>query len=483
MRRVLALVMSLGLYAAVLGPASATSACGGGFTQVRLGGFPPDRFPHFYVAVEDATGSTFTIVRAGHDCYSESTTAHYELVPGTIDQGEVSVEGSSATLLAPGTTAQRQILVTGDSLPEPVERATIKLTRAEGEALDRPLLVDPSEAPLYVLDDEPTATPFSFAEFAYADREGVSLDIPVFRSGPATEAAEVPFTISPGPSDPATLGEDYRAFAGNVTFAVGERVQTIPIDLLSDDVAENDEQVTFTLGEGSGSTNAATVTISGEGDLEPRSRLHHPKQDWRYPRDDARLAEIHVFTNSAHSSLLVERVQVALRKRDRQGRCAWWRGERFERGACDVVGWLSKRVRTGGTDFFYYRLDLLKPSVGTDVRNYTMFSRAFDDGGNIEAKLAKGRNVNTFEVLSKGQDPVTGGSVSRRKVRAGRHRWRPADIQVTRGDTVEWKNPTNRRHDVTAYGGGWGKRVQLGPGDRTQRRFRRRGVYSYRCLI
>ncbi|MGH2812412.1 MAG: hypothetical protein ACRDI1_06840 [Actinomycetota bacterium] len=50
----------------------------------------------------------------------------------------MAVEGSSATLLASGTTAERQILVTDDSLPEPVERATIRLTRVEGEGLTAP---------------------------------------------------------------------------------------------------------------------------------------------------------------------------------------------------------------------------------------------------------------------------------------------------------------------------------------------------------
>ena len=45
---------------------------------------------------------------------------------------------------------------------------------------------------------------------------------------------------------------------------------------------------------------------------------------------------------------------------------------------------------------------------------------------------------------------------ARVRVRAGSERWRPAHLFITAGDTVVWKNPDDRRHNVVAYGGGWG---------------------------
>jgi hypothetical protein len=49
-------------------------------------------------------------------------------------------------------------------------------------------------------------------------------------------------------------------------------------------------------------------------------------------------------------------------------------------------------------DWWYYRLDPLRPTVGTKIRSYTAFSRARDGAGHVESKLVRGRNMNTFEV-------------------------------------------------------------------------------------
>ncbi|HEU4480441.1 MAG TPA: hypothetical protein VFS18_01025 [Actinomycetota bacterium] len=61
--------------------------------------------------------------------------------------------------------------------------------------------------------------------------------------------------------------------------------------------------------------------------------------------------------------------------------------------------------------------------------------------------------------------------------------WDPDFRHVERGTKVIWKNPTDRRHTVTAYGRGWDKHKRLDPGERTKKTFRRNGVYKFRCKL
>ena len=61
--------------------------------------------------------------------------------------------------------------------------------------------------------------------------------------------------------------------------------------------------------------------------------------------------------------------------------------------------------------------------------------------------------------------------------------WGPSRIEINRGDTVRWSNPSSpiRIHTVLAYGGNWSKNVRLNPGDATTQRFREAGTYKFRC--
>ncbi len=91
----------------------------------------------------------------------------------------------------------------------------------------------------------------------------------------------------------------------------------------------------------------------------------------------------------------VAAVQVALRQRLTNGKCRWWNGSFFVPGACDVKRW---RPAVGGETWRYDLPHALRASVGTNVRNYTLLSRARDEGGTLETDFDRGRNRNTFEV-------------------------------------------------------------------------------------
>lgn len=59
--------------------------------------------------------------------------------------------------------------------------------------------------------------------------------------------------------------------------------------------------------------------------------------------------------------------------------------------------------------------------------------------------------------------------------------WSPFEQHSSPGQRVVWKNPTGRRHSVTAFGGNWSKDTVIRAGERTRKVFRRTGTYRYRC--
>jgi plastocyanin len=77
---------------------------------------------------------------------------------------------------------------------------------------------------------------------------------------------------------------------------------------------------------------------------------------------------------------------------------------------------------------------------------------------------------------------VGGASAATSRVRAKGDRWKPLHTYIRRNDTVRWTNPTNRVHDLKAYGGGWSFKRILDPGESANRRFKQRGTYKYRCV-
>lgn len=58
----------------------------------------------------------------------------------------------------------------------------------------------------------------------------------------------------------------------------------------------------------------------------------------------------------------------------------------------------------------------------------------------------------------------------------------PVNKRVARGRVVRWVNNSGDLHSVTAYGRRWSKDSLVhGDGGSTRKRFRRIGVYRYRC--
>ena len=66
-------------------------------------------------------------------------------------------------------------------------------------------------------------------------------------------------------------------------------------------------------------------------------------------------------------------------------------------------------------------------------------------------------------------------------VRAQGEDWVPAIKRVVKGTRISWRNPTNKVHDVSAYGENWSFSRVLDSGERASRVFWKVGRYKYRC--
>jgi plastocyanin len=66
--------------------------------------------------------------------------------------------------------------------------------------------------------------------------------------------------------------------------------------------------------------------------------------------------------------------------------------------------------------------------------------------------------------------------------RDGKYLWNKDFVTISKGDKVVWKNPTNVNHTVTFYKGA-SKNTTISEGERTSKKFRKRGAFLYRCTI
>ena len=293
---------------------------------------------------------------------------------------------------------------------------------------------------------EPTFSDSNQA-IAYSRTEfGSSAEVwlPVFRAGSSTTATEVDYELVPSGEHQATPADDYTDLTnGTVVFPAtptnpplggdtGPRLSWIKIRLNRDGVGEHPETFDVNLlghnNDGGATSTTFTILDSDGGpdgdppgpEMHPKGKLHHPKLNYKYPQNYPYLNEIHLFTRNAAGVRYGHRdyetkwkvlfAELAIRKRYKSGKCAWWRGSGFTPGGCNSKHWFRMQ-RGGGEDYFLYKVKKNLPvSVGDSrVKDYKAWSRWFDASAN-ESTLRKGANMNIFEVIWKTKacrDPKT----------------------------------------------------------------------------
>ena len=361
--------------------------------------------PYYWAA--EGNPVNFTFERHGHICTTAAASADYSTPEATaVDPDDYAFASGTVTLPAPAhlgdpTVASRSTSTADDAEVESLQHFLVRIDQVEGAGRGIP-----TEVTALVIDED-GADRFSFGPGPVVAAESSPvISVPVVRLGPASAETTVQFSVG-DPSDTAGPADYTGTTTGTLTFAPGDRVETISLSVVNDSRSELDETATVAI---SGATidgpSTKSVTIQdNEEHNKPVSRWHHPKDALAYASGDFRLREIHVYADDDAPGTVsgVAKVQFALRKKMNGGSCRWWTPTGFAPAACAEKKWVRMGVYDqdpagSGDGFYFFRLPKLSPSVGGTVRNYTAWSRAIDRAGNVESTFTVGRNANTFEV-------------------------------------------------------------------------------------
>jgi hypothetical protein len=384
-------------------PAGAEQACASNHVVTRLGGFSEGSVSlPLYWAAENAGQATVTLLILTLFCDGSTSTANWEVQPGSAtatDYSPATAPFQWANTFGHSPTQTRTVTITNDSFSSipsfetGVETARVALTGGSNVRFE-----EPSSAELVILDDDAPIPTMSLVAGAYAESESTPAGgVPVFRAGNVSGPSTVNYTLGGGT---ATAGADYQAATtGTLTFAAGDRVEVIPVNVVDDTDREASETLDVSI-SGTGVEEPSKVSLEitdNEESFPPSSSLHHPNQGKKYPASKFLIREIHIFTSDEGGAGTVA-AEFALRRNMKNRSCAWWTGRKFKKGKCEAERWLKTDVYE--TDFFYIRMPELPASVGT-VKNYTAYSRAIDGAKNVESDFEVGRNANTFEIKKK----------------------------------------------------------------------------------
>lgn len=131
------------------------------------------------------------------------------------------------------------------------------------------------------------------------------------------------------------------------------------------------------------------ITAPGSDTAAPNTDIGKPAPGKTY--NDSTFKK---FRGTAGDSGGLALVEIALRQKLPSG-CKWWNGNRFVSGGCNS----RKFKKASGLASWTYALSKkLRPSDEGNVRFYTLYARATDASGNVEAVFQKGRNANRFEI-------------------------------------------------------------------------------------
>jgi hypothetical protein len=419
----LLLVTAVALLPAAGEASVACAALGPG--EVRLTGFGPTGVGFdarlgslFYPALE-GNGAAATIEAMPGDCTPNTsvTQATYGTASGTAAAPDDFQETSGTTvvlcgdrdthpeLCPPGPPQSEQVVVptAEDAL---VESAVESLSfRLIGGTLG---VGEPSSAPVHVIDDDgavrASLEPMvgQAGAVAYERSETYSpILIPVFLAGPSA-GGSVAYSVEPSPGSHAGIGEDVQVLSPNPLPVGADRVGYIELAIANDEIGEQPESVTVTLVPGGtaavASPSSTTMTIlDNEETKAPTSRIHHPRDGWRYRKSDYRIREIHVFTSDNPGGAGVVAAQLALRRNMKSGACAWLAPGGWVKQGCDDRTWLQM-IYEEPADLWLVSVRQLRSSVHTRIQDYTVFSRAVDGAGNVEQAFNGKRNANDFEI-------------------------------------------------------------------------------------
>ena len=116
-------------------------------------------------------------------------------------------------------------------------------------------------------NDTLVATPSLFVRNAVVDQKAGSVSVPVLLGGPTGQVSASTVTVDYATSNAGAIaGTDYTATSGTLTFAPGETVKNVVVDIIDDPTAESFERFKLTL---STPTNATIADGTGSSSSAP----------------------------------------------------------------------------------------------------------------------------------------------------------------------------------------------------------------------
>lgn len=206
--------------------------------------------------VEAASGTQTAAVRVTlSEPLKKPVTVDYGTSNGTATAGSDYAAAAGTLSFAKGETVKTVLIpVYGDSLPEPNETFSVRLSNPRGamiaDGLGIVTVVDSVPRLSVTSEYEPEGGVMTFT---------VSLSVPLSTAF-TVDFATADYTADPEMFPPAVAGQDYVHTAGTLTFAPGETTKTFTVQLLDDGLGEYDEYFIAQLGNPS-----APVIIRGDG--------------------------------------------------------------------------------------------------------------------------------------------------------------------------------------------------------------------------
>lgn len=206
----------------------------------------------------DAGSSTQVVFTVSLNSASGKTvTVHYATADGTAIAGEDYLPAAGQLSFAPGVTSQTiTVIVVGDNLREGNETWTVQLSNPVNATLGDATGLGT------ITDDDTPALSIQDSSIVEGDSGTAPMYFTVRLSRPSTAPITVNYITSPGT---AQSGSDYIHTSGTVTFAAGEILKTITVQIVGDQANEPTEAFTVSLNTPTGGATidrgVATGTI------------------------------------------------------------------------------------------------------------------------------------------------------------------------------------------------------------------------------
>lgn len=222
--------------------------------------------PYVYVdriAVSEGAATASFVIRLDAASLSEIR-LNYSQDNGTALNGSDYTYSAGTLTFAPGETSKTvQVPIINGAVVEATEFFWLELNSAVGAVIGQrytPALIFDNDASL--------GTPAVTVGDVVVDEMARTANFFVSLNRPAAGVVSMNFSTT---DDTATAGQDYAASAGALSFAPGEMVKTVTVNLSDDGVAEADERFQLVLTNVAGATLADGVAVAtiGRNDAAP----------------------------------------------------------------------------------------------------------------------------------------------------------------------------------------------------------------------